>query len=149
MVQIMEDGKKYNEGNLIPFPQRTKSEQRKIQSMGGIASGESRRAKKTVKECLKMYSEMKVTSPEMKSALKASGIANTEEMTYAVAMALQFMTSAMRGNSQMARLVMEMMGEVDKASVNVNVNNNNTVNPFEHLTEDELRKLAAKANVNE
>lgn len=145
----MKDGKKYNEGNLIPFPQRTESEQRKIQSMGGIASGESRRAKRTVKECLKMYSEMKVTSPDMKSALKASGIADTEEMTYAVAMALQFMTAAMRGNSQMARLVMEMLGEVDKASVNVNVNNNNTVNPFEHLTEDELRKLAAKANVNE
>lgn len=145
----MKDGKKYNEGNLIPFSQRTESEQRKIRVMGGIASGESRRAKKTVKECLKMYSEMKVTSPEMKSALKASGIADTEEMTYAVAMALQFMTSAMRGNSQMARLVMEMLGEVDKASVNVNVSNNNTVNPFEHLTEDELRKLAAKANVNE
>ena len=116
----MKDGKKYNEGNLIPFPQRTESEQRKIQSMGGIASGESRRAKKTVKECLKMYSEMKVTSPEMKSALKKSGIADTEEMTYAVAMALQFMTAAMRGNSQMARLVMEMMGEIDQNNITVN-----------------------------
>jgi hypothetical protein len=116
----MKDGKKYNEENLIPFPQRTKSEQRKIQSMGGIASGESRRAKKTVKECLKMYSEMKVASPEMKAALKASGIADTEEMTYAVAMALQFITAAMRGNSQMARLVMEMMGEIDQNNITVN-----------------------------
>lgn len=145
----MENGKKYNVENLIPCTERSKSEAREISRRGGIKSGEARRAKKTVKECLKMYSEMKVTSPEMKSALKASGIADTEEMTYAVAMALQFMTAAMRGNSQMARLVMEMMGEVDKASVNVNVNNNNTVNPFEHLTEDELRKLAAKANANE
>lgn len=134
----MKDDKKYNEENLIPFPQRTKSEQRKIQSMGGIASGESRRAKKTVKECLKMYSEMKVASPEMKAALKASGIADTEEMTYAVAMALQFMTAAMRGNSQMARLVMEMMGEVDKASVNVSVNNAVAENPLSKLTDEEL-----------
>lgn len=139
-------GNNKNKGyeNLIPFTERSKDEVREINRKGGIKSGEARRAKKTVKECLKMYSEMKVTSPEMKAALKASGIADTEEMTYAVAMALQFMTSAMRGNSQMARLVMEMLGEVDKASVNVNVNNNNTVNPFEHLTEDELRKLAAK-----
>lgn len=145
----MENNKNKGYENLIPFTERSKDEVREINRKGGIKSGEARRAKKTVKECLKMYSEMKVTSPEMKSALKTSGIADTEEMTYAVAMALQFMTAAMRGNSQMARLVMEMMGEVDKASVNVNVNNNNTVNPFEHLTEDELRKLAAKANVNE
>ena len=134
----MKDGKKYNEGNLIPFSERTESEQRKIRVMGGIASGESRRAKRTVKECLKMYSEMKVTSPEMKSVLKASGIADTEEMTYAVAMALQFMTAAMRGNSQMARLVMEMMGEVDKASVNVSVNNAVAENPLSKLTDEEL-----------
>ena len=145
----MEKNKNKGYENLIPFTERSKDEVREINRRGGIKSGEARRAKRTVKECLKMYSEMKVTSPEMKSVLKASGIADTEEMTYAVAMALQFMTAAMRGNSQMARLVMEMMGEVDKASVNVNVNNNNTVNPFEHLTEDELRKLAAKANVNE
>jgi hypothetical protein len=67
-----------------------------------------------------MYSEMKITSPEMKAALKASGIADTEEMTYAVAMALQFITAAMRGNSQMARLVMEMMGEIDQNNITVN-----------------------------
>ena len=145
----MEKEKKYNVENLIPFSERTESEQRKIQKMGGVASGEARRAKKTVRECLKLYSELNVEAPEIKLALKKSGITNPEEMTYSMAMALQFMTSAMRGNSQMARLVMEMLGEVDKASVNVNVNNNNTVNPFEHLTEDELRKLAAKANVNE
>lgn len=116
----MKDGKKYNAGNLIPCSERSKSEAREIGRKGGIRSGESRRAKKTVKECLKMYSEMKVTSPEMKAALKASGIADTEEMTYAVAMALQFITAAMRGNSQMARLVMEMMGEIDQNNITVN-----------------------------
>ena len=116
----MENGKKYNVGNLKPCSERSKSEAREIGRKGGIRSGESRRAKKTVKECLKMYSEMKVTSPEMKAALKSSGITDTEEMTYAVAMALQFMTAAMRGNSQMARLVMEMMGEIDQNNITVN-----------------------------
>jgi hypothetical protein len=116
----MGNEKKYNVENLIPCSERSKSEAREISRKGGIKSGESRRAKKTVKECLKMYSEMKITSPEMKSALKASGIADTEEMTYAVAMALQFITAAMRGNSQMARLVMEMMGEIDQNNITVN-----------------------------
>ena len=138
----MEKEKKYNVENLIPNSQRTPDELREMRKNGGIKSGEVRRAKKTVRECLKLYSELNVEAPEIKVALKKSGITNPEEMTYSMAMALQFMTSAMRGNSQMARLVMEMLGEVDKASVNVNVNNNNTVNPFEHLTEDELRKLA-------
>jgi len=145
----MEKNKNKGYENLIPFTERSKDEVREINRRGGIKSGEARRAKKTVRECLKLYSELNVKAPEIKVALKKSGITNPEEMTYSMAMALQFMTSAMRGNSQMARLVMEMLGEVDKASVNVNVNNNNTVNPFEHLTEDELRKLAAKANVNE
>ena len=134
----MEKNKNKGYENLIPFTERSKDEVREINRRGGIKSGEARRAKRTVKECLKMYSEMKVTSPEMKSALKASGIADTEEMTYAVAMALQFMTAAMRGNSQMARLVMEMMGEVDKASVNVSVNNAVAENPLSKLTDEEL-----------
>jgi DNA-directed RNA polymerase subunit F len=136
----MEKTKNKGHDNLIPLNRKTKEEQRRIASQGGKASGEARRAKRNVKECLKMYSELLVTSPEIKSALKKSGVADAEEMTYSMAMALQFMTSAMRGNSQMARLVMELMGEVKQAQTNVNVTTN--VNPYANLTEDELRKLA-------
>lgn len=136
----MEKAKNKGHDNLIPLNRKTKDEQRRIAVQGGKASGEARRAKKNVKECLKLYSEMLVTSPEIKSALKKSGVADAEEMTYSMAMALQFMTSAMRGNSQMARLVMELMGEVKQAQTNVTVTNN--VNPYANLTEDELRKLA-------
>jgi hypothetical protein len=38
------------QSNLIPFNQRTVEEQRKIQSAGGKASGESRRRKKQIRE---------------------------------------------------------------------------------------------------
>lgn len=136
----MEKTKNKGHDNLIPLNRKTKDEQRRIAVQGGKASGEARRAKKNVKECLKLYSEMLVTSPEVKSALKKSGVADAEEMTYSMAMALQFMTSAMRGNSQMARLVMELMGEVKQQQTNVNVTTN--VNPYASLTEEELRKLA-------
>ena len=132
----MENNKNKGYENLIPFTERSKDEVREINRKGGIKSGEARRAKKTVKECLKMYSEMKVTSPEMKAALKASGIADTEEMTYAVAMALQFITAAMRGNSQMARLVMEMLGEVNQNQTNINVNNTPIIIGGEHDLQD-------------
>ena len=39
-----------NEQNLIPFNERTESEHRAIAIAGGKASGESRRARKTLKE---------------------------------------------------------------------------------------------------
>lgn len=39
-----------NDENLIPLNERTKSEQRAIATAGGIASGEARRKRKTLKE---------------------------------------------------------------------------------------------------
>lgn len=41
-----------NEKNLIPFDERTKTEQREIARQGGIASGIARREKKTVQKIL-------------------------------------------------------------------------------------------------
>ena len=39
-----------NEENLIPFEERTESEQREIRSKGGIASGKSRRHKRDLRK---------------------------------------------------------------------------------------------------
>lgn len=41
-----------NEKNLIPFDERTKTEQREIARQGGIASGVARREKKTIQKIL-------------------------------------------------------------------------------------------------
>lgn len=41
-----------NESNLIPLSQRTKEERREIATQGGIASGQSRRERKAMKEYL-------------------------------------------------------------------------------------------------
>ena len=43
-----------NNKNLRPQTERTKSEQREIAKKGGIASGEARRRKKTIRETLEM-----------------------------------------------------------------------------------------------
>jgi hypothetical protein len=43
--------------NLIPQNKRTKEEQRRIATMGGVASGEARRAKKTMREVLEVLLE--------------------------------------------------------------------------------------------
>lgn len=46
-----------NEGNLIPFNERTESEQRAIATAGGKASGEARRKRKSLKEELLLMLE--------------------------------------------------------------------------------------------
>ena len=47
-----------NEKNLIPFSERTASEQRAIQSKGGKASGASRRRKRDMAKAMKMLLDM-------------------------------------------------------------------------------------------
>lgn len=42
-----------NDGNLIPFSERSKSEAREMGTRGGVASGKSRRLRKTLRESLK------------------------------------------------------------------------------------------------
>ncbi|MFR1359072.1 MAG: hypothetical protein ACLSBB_17925 [Ruthenibacterium lactatiformans] len=44
-----------NEKNLVPFTERTESEQRAIQQKGGIASGAARRRKRSLKEAADVY----------------------------------------------------------------------------------------------
>ena len=46
-----------NENNLRPFNEQTKSEQRAIQSKGGIASGKARREKRDLRRALEMLLE--------------------------------------------------------------------------------------------
>ena len=45
--------------NLIPQSKRTKEEQRAIATKGGVASGEARRAKKTMRDVLEILLESK------------------------------------------------------------------------------------------
>lgn len=52
---------KNNEDNLIPFDKRTEEEQRRIATMGGIASGEARREKRAMRELLEIALAAKCT----------------------------------------------------------------------------------------
>lgn len=51
-----------NEQNLKPFGTLTESEQREIRSKGGKASGDARRERKTIAECLNRYLDEEVES---------------------------------------------------------------------------------------
>jgi hypothetical protein len=109
-----------NEQNLIPFDERSKSEERELGAKGGKASGEARRLKKTCRDFFMQLREMPVNDEKLIAAMKRAGFTNNDDLTYGAAMAMQTMIKAMKGNSQMMRLAYEMMGENQTQGVVVN-----------------------------
>ena len=121
--------------NLKPNSERTPKELREMTRKGGIASGKARQEKKTMRQLAEICLGAKLTKPEIEAKLKEAGL----PATYGGQMLFNAVQMAGR-NSNMLRVVLELIGEVKQAQTNVNVTTN--VNPYANLTEDELRKLA-------
>ena len=121
--------------NLKPIKERTSSELREMTRKGGIASGKARQEKKTMRQLAEICLNAKLTKPEIEAKLKEAGL----PATYGGQMLFNAVQMAGR-NSNMLRVVLELIGEVKQVQTNVTVTNN--VNPYANLTEDELRKLA-------
>ena len=93
-----------NTDNLIPFNERTESEQREIARMGGIASGEARRKKATMMNTLEMLLDEKN---------KKSG------KTYRELATLGLIKGAVSGNSrnyEVIQTLMEKKEQIDELS---------------------------------
>lgn len=63
-----------NEKNLIPFDERTESEQRRIASEGGKKSGEVRRRKRDMKKTMEMLLQLSPGTNEDYESLAAAGV---------------------------------------------------------------------------
>lgn len=109
---------KKGEENLIPLNKRTKSEQRKIQKKGGIASGIARNKKKkeleerkTIVETLKSVLYTDVTNKKLLKTLDQNGI--TERKNYLTALVTSsIMRSVKKGNlADLLRLIEMIEGK--------------------------------------
>lgn len=104
-----------NEKNLKPpLGKRTTSEEREIQRKGGIASGESRRAKSSVKNILKQWAESPIAVSKLKKQAEQFGIETDEGRSL---LTLALIQGAMKGNSQYMERVLNLLGE-DEAGNN-------------------------------
>lgn len=92
--------------NLIPFNERTKEEQRKIQRKGGIASGKARREKADLKKKVNEILAMDVFSPQLKKTLEEKGLSATNQ-TAVVTVLLQ---KALKGDIRAIELLAKMNG---------------------------------------
>ena len=102
-----------NEENLIPASQRSKSEARENSKKGGIASGKSRRRKKALRTALKeaMAMPLKELHPDMQAAIMQAAKLGDAELTVSDAVLGSIIRNACRGNSQMAKLLLDVLGE--------------------------------------
>ena len=92
--------------NLIPLNERTKSEQRKIQKKGGIASGKARREKADLKKKVNQILEMDVFSPQLKEMLEEKGLSTTNQ----TAVATVLLQKALKGDMRAIELLAKMNG---------------------------------------
>lgn len=111
--------------NLIPMNERTKEEQKKIATMGGIRSGEVRREKATMKATLEKLLDEK----------------NNKGMTYRDLATLGLLKGAINGNASNYRTILETLGEL--------VEENGTTPPtikIELVDNSNLEKTLYEAN---
>ena len=101
-----------NEKNLIPLNKRTKSEQREIASSGGKASVQSRRKKKTLKDCMKQLLSLPVDNEEIREYLAVMGF-DEEDADNRMMMTIGLFRAAAAGNVPAFRETRELIGEID------------------------------------
>ena len=99
-----------NNENLIPFNKRTVSEQRKIQSAGGKASGEARRRKADFRKTLNMLLTAEIDSEEWKPFLETLGV----ECTLESALNMAMIKEGLAGNVKAYEAIAKYAGQTGK-----------------------------------
>lgn len=86
------------EDNLIPMNERSKNEVRELGRKGGIASGETRREKATMKKTLEMLLDEK----------------NNKGKTYRDLATLGLIKGAIDGKAENYKTILALMGEIEE-----------------------------------
>lgn len=115
-----------NEENLIPFNELTEEEQREIARKGGIASGEARRRKKTIKDTLdlllsKSFNLNTKSGKSIKKQIEALGI-NSDDIDNQTAMAYAMFLTSLKGGKPAVdafNSIRDTLGEKPKEEVEI------------------------------
>ena len=99
-----------NEKNLIPMDQRSKSEARDLGQKGGIASGVSRRRKRSLKEAADLYLSLPVSDRKMWNKISRRGV-DPEDIDNQMAMIIGLTMAATAGNAKAAKVIVDLLGE--------------------------------------
>ena len=100
-----------NEKNLIPFSERTESEQREIRSKGGKQSAKNRREQKTYREMAKAMLSATITDENILNELQAYGLSETDVKAYTL---LGMIKASGNGSHNAFDRLMELIGEKEQ-----------------------------------
>ena len=100
-----------NEQNLVSLKNRTTAEQRAIARAGGIASGEARRQKKTLRELGNMIGSLQVNSEKNRAIMREAGIAD-EDMIRDTEALFRISLKAQQGDVKAAEFLAKLRGEL-------------------------------------
>ena len=99
-----------NEKNLIPMDKRSKSEARELGRNGGIASGVSRRRKRSLKEAADLYLSLPVSDRKMWNKISRRGV-DPEDIDNQMAMIIGLTMAATAGDAKAAKIIVDLLGE--------------------------------------
>lgn len=96
--------------NLVSLADRTTEEKREIGIKGGKASGEARRRKKNMRECLELLLSLDVKNSKVREQLAKLGVED-EQMTNEMAMMVSALNKATKGDIQAMNFVRDTSGQ--------------------------------------
>ena len=133
--------------NLIPFAQRSESEQRAIRAAGGIASGESRRRRKTQAEIIRQIMDLKLTPEEGADILSALGL----DPTWATDANVAVMQKARKGDVEALRYLRDTIGEKPRDGLEIGNLDGQPLATVDlsTMTDDQLRAMIAQRDDSE
>lgn len=97
-----------NEKNLVPFDERTESEQREIASAGGKASGKSRRRKKSMKQKMQLLLSLPAADNDQ-TELSAMGV-DPDDMDNEMVLVKALFIAAAAGDTRAFDRIQDVLG---------------------------------------
>lgn len=97
-----------NEKNLVPFDERTESEQREIASAGGKASGKARRRKKSMKQKMQLLLSLPAADNDQ-TELSAMGV-DPDDMDNEMVLVKALFIAAAAGDTRAFDRIQDVLG---------------------------------------
>ena len=103
-----------NEKNLMPIQEvnsnRTREQHSEDSRKGGVASGVSRRRKRSLKEAADLYLSLPVSDRKMWNKISRHGV-DPEDIDNQMAMVIGLTMAATAGDAKAAKVIVDLLGE--------------------------------------
>lgn len=96
--------------NLVPFNERSEDEVRTLGQKGGVASGTSRRRKRSLKEAADLYLSLPVSDRRAWNRISKKGI-DPEDVDNQMAMIIGLTDKAIKGDARAAKVIIDLLAE--------------------------------------